>query len=503
MLTMTEHAMIRHAYYVEGKSIRRIARELHIARQSVRKALDKAEPTPYTCTTPRTAPKLGPYRERIAELLATNATLPRKQRYTSHRIFTLIQAEGFTGSESTVRAYVSKQRQQQRRPATFLPLEFDPGQDAQVDWGEALATIHGVQQTVQVFVMTLCYSRRTFVMAFPSQRQEAFFAGHEAAFAFFGGVPRRISYDNLTTAVQAILQGRNRQEQQQFLHFRSHFLFDSHFCTPAQGHEKGRVEHRVGFSRRNYFVPIPEATSFADLNAQVLRACERDDVRVVQGTSQAIGDAWRQEHPLLRPLPDHPFDYAVTRQVRLTPYSQVCFETNHYSVPVDQAHAHLVLKAYPFHIVILAQQTELARHPRCYDRQQDILDPLHYLPLLQQRPGAFEHATPLRRWRDTWPPTYEQLLARLRERVPEGGGVREFIRILDLHRRYPADQVEEAIAFALEYGALNVASVTALLHQLQADIRPPRQTAEPPTALDAIGTQPLDLTCYDRLLERN
>jgi transposase len=246
--------------------------------------------------------------------------LPRKQRDTAHRIFTLLQEEGFTGSESTVRAYVGHLRQQQRRPAIFLPLEFDPGHPAPVDWGEAIASINSDRQTVQVFVMTLCYSRRTFVMAFPSQRQEAFLAGHEAAFQFLGGVPHRISYDNLPTAVQAILHGSNRQEQQHFLHFRSHYLFESHFCTPAQGHEKGRVEHRVGFSRRNFFVPIPDVASFAALNAQLRQACERDDQRVVQGTTQAIGADWRQEQPLLRPLPAHPFDYAITRQVRLNPY---------------------------------------------------------------------------------------------------------------------------------------------------------------------------------------
>ena len=207
--------------------------------------------------------------------------MPRKQRYTIHKMYAAIAAEGYHGSESHVRAYIGTLRQATNRPAAFLPLEFDPGTDAQVDWGEAEAVIADVPRTVQVFVMRLCYSHRTFVMAFPTQRQEAFFLGHVQAFHHFGGVPQRLSYDNLTTAVRRVLEGHRREEQQAFIAFRSHYLFASHFCTVGEGHEKGQVEHGVGFARRNFMVPIPAVESFAALNAHLQSEMARDDARTV------------------------------------------------------------------------------------------------------------------------------------------------------------------------------------------------------------------------------
>ena len=205
MISVEDRERVRRAYFVEHKTQRQIAKEMQLARKTVRKAIESAEPAAYTLRKPRPAPVLDGYKVRIEELLGEGEKMPRKQRYTSRKIFQLLQQAGYSGAESTVRAYIGRVRQQQKRPKVYLPLEFDPGQDAQMDWGEAEANIGGVTVTVQLFFMRLCYSRRLFVMAFPSQKQEAFFAGHVEAFNFFGGVPHRISYDNLTTAVQAVL----------------------------------------------------------------------------------------------------------------------------------------------------------------------------------------------------------------------------------------------------------------------------------------------------------
>src|SRR5262249_581132 len=146
------------------------------------------QPPTYTMSKPRSSPVLGPYQERLDALLDENKRLPKKQRYTAHKLFELIQAEGYAGSEAQVQMYAVRWRKTHKRPATFLPLEFEPGQDAQVDWGEAQVILKGERATVQVFVMHLCYSRRTFVMTFPASKQEAFFYGHVCAFEFFGGV---------------------------------------------------------------------------------------------------------------------------------------------------------------------------------------------------------------------------------------------------------------------------------------------------------------------------
>jgi transposase len=501
MLTVEKQEQIRRAYFIEEKSIRAICSDLHCAAKTVRKALASAEPAAYTLQTPRPAPVLGPYHERIAAFLAENATLPRKQRYTAHRIYVLLQAAGYPGAESTLRGYVAQLRAAQRRQAVYLPLEFEPGQDAQVDWGEAEVILQGQIVTVQLFVLRLCYSRRTFVMAFPAQTQEAFFAGHVAAFAFLGGVPQRLSYDNLKAAVQRVLQGHTRQEQERFIIFRSHYLFESFFCTVGQGHEKGGVESAVGYSRRNFCVPRPEATSYATLNAQLQALCAAEDARQVAGQPQTIGAAWAQERPHLRPLPTHAFDCCVVRNVVLNPYGQVTFVTNRYSVPAEEAQRQLTLKAYPFEIVILNAKYEIARHPRCYAREQIILDPLHYLSLLEQRPGAFAYAQPLRQWRATWPPIYERLLAHLQAREPGNTGVVEFVRILGLHRQYPAELLAQAVEAALAHDCAHLAGVTLLVQQLlhpTPSIAPVDLRDQP--ALQALAVHPPDLQTYDQLL---
>lgn len=504
MINVEKREQIRRAYLIEQKSKRQIAQELHCSRHTIAKALASAESGQYTLHMPRSAPVLGPYKARIDELLTANERMPRKQRYTSHKIYKDIQHSGYAGSESTVRGYVGRWRREKRRPQVYIPLEFDPGTDAQADWGEAEAIIVGEQVTVQLFLMRLCYSRRLFVMAFPAQRQEAFFEGHVQAFHYFQGVPGRISYDNLKAAVLRILEGRNRQEQEKFIVFRSHYLFESHFCTPGQGHEKGGVEHGVGFGRRNFLVPLPNVASFAELNVLLLAECLADDSRRVDRQPVTIGEAWEIERPHLLPLPEQDFKCCINVPVVLNPYGQVEFETNRYSIPAEAAQRNLTLRAYPFRIEVLDRDDVIASHPRCYGYQQDILDPLHYLSLLEQRPGAFEHAKPLRHWRTEWPPVYERLLARLREQWPDGQGVREFVRILRLHTDYPAAQIAQAVEQALQYGCPHLDGVTLCLRQLMQPDAPvaPLDLARWPE-LVTVGGQALDLQCYDRLLERS
>jgi hypothetical protein len=193
----------------------------------------------------------------------------------------------------------------------------------------------------------------------------------------------------------------------------------------------------------------------------------------------------------------------VVRPATLNPYSQVVYDTNRYSVPVERAQPHLVVKAYPFRVDILNQKEVIASHPRCYGHSQDILDPLHYLSLVEERPGAFHHAKPIRRWRETWPAVFEQLLTRLTEQWPEGRGVREFIGILKLCRQHPASLVEQAIAQALEHGCVHVDGVELCLRQLLTPaVQPSTLDLSDRPSWAAVGAQPVDLRSYDRLLER-
>jgi len=212
-------------------------------------------------------------------------------------------------------------------------LEFDPGQDAQVDWGEAVVELNGERVTVQVFVMRLNHSRARFCMAFPFQKQEAFFAGHIQAFHFFGGVPHRITYDNLKTAVYEILQGHNRREQRAFTAFRSHYLFDSYYCTPGQGHEKGGVESDVGFAQRNFLAPMPRVGSYAELNAHLRQCCLDDRQRVATGQTEPIGVRFERDRAAAIGLPEHRFDACIDQPGKVDKYQTVAFDSNRYSVP--------------------------------------------------------------------------------------------------------------------------------------------------------------------------
>ncbi len=501
MVKVEDYEEIRRAYFIDGWSIRKISRELHRCRRTIRKAIIEAEPPPYKLEKARAKPVLGPYQSKIEQLVEKNQDMPRKQRYTARKIFKEIQKEGYSGSEGTVRRYVAQVKKDRQKAQAYLPLEFDPGDDAQVDWGEAQAEIAGERVTVQLFIMRLNYSRSRFAMVFPFQKQEAFLEGHIQAFHFFGGVPRHITYDNLKTAVFRLLEGRNRQEQAAFIAFRSYYLFKSRYCTPGQGHEKGGVENDVGYVRRNFLVPIPEADTYEALNEHLHQACLQDTVRRMRGQTQSIAELWESEKPQLLPLPGSDYRACRSQPVKVNPYSQVVFETNRYSVPVAYAQKQLVLRAYPFRIEVLSQDQIIAAHPRCFGREKDIFEPMHYLDILIQRPGAFEHAIPMRQWRKEWPAVYETLLSELRMCWPEGRGVREFLAILKLHQDYPAQRIKQAIQEALDLGAAHFDGVQLCLRQQESPSSSPislNLSAHP--QLLGIGEQPINLAQYDQFL---
>lgn len=500
MIKVEEVERIRRAYFREGLSIRQIGLRLHHGRRVIRRAIERADASEYRLVQGRPAPVLGAWKGKIDELWEESQKMPRKQRYTARRIYQELQKDGYAGSEITVSRYVGQKRRGSQGKAQFLPLEFDPGEDAQVDWGEALVEIGGERVVVQMFIMRLNYSRARFVMAFPFQKQEAFFEGHIQAFRFFGAVPKRITYDNLKTAVFRILAGHNREEQGAFVALRSHYLFETRYCTPGQGHEKGGVESDVGFAQRNFMAPMPRVGSYAELNTALSAACLRDRGRRVRGGLETVAEKLTAEKPHMLELPQT--DYLACRQhlARVNPYGLVPLDTNRYSVPGHVGEV-VRVRAYAFHVEILAGEELIAQHQRCFGQEQEVIEPLHYLTALVQRPGAFEHAIPMRRWRATWAPIYETLLAALRQRWPGERGLREFLSILALHKEHTQDQIVQAIEMALTLGAVHRDGVQLCLRQLGAD-------QELPVALDlsrhtrlaGSGEQPVNLQQYNALL---
>ena len=250
MIQVDEKENIRRLYFIHRHSIREISQKLRHSRKTVRKAVADAAVPEYHLTVSRPCPVIDPVKAIIEKWLEEDKRQPRKQRHTAHRIYKrLVSEHGFTGGERTVRQYVSRLRHNFQE--LFIPLEFDPGTDAHCDWGEAQVYKEDKLIPVQVFCMKLAYSGKPFVMAFPTQRQEAFFEGHQQAFHWFQGVPARVSYDNLTVAVQKVLRGRKREEQQAFTALRSHYLFKSHFSMPRHPQEQGRIENLVGYNARS------------------------------------------------------------------------------------------------------------------------------------------------------------------------------------------------------------------------------------------------------------
>lgn len=498
MLKVNQREQIRRAYFIEGKSIRGIAREGHHDRRTVRKAIHNAGPPCYTLCHARTRPVLGPFTTTIDRWLSEDEAQPRKQRHTARRIYHRLVAEhGFSGGESTVREYVLKQRPKER--PLFIPLAYEPGQDAQFDFGEAVVIMRGNLLKIQVLVGRLCSSKLPFLMAFPNQQQEALFEGHQEAFSFFGGVPHAIWYDRLSQAVKRGFPGSKPQEQEAFIAFRSHHLFQSRFCNPREAHEKGLVENLVGYARRNFLVPVPEVDSFQELNALLRERCLAEAKRRLRGETLTIGELWDEERPHLLPLPVRPFPCCRTVPVHTNGFSMVTFQTNRYSVPVEHAHSPLLLRAFVERVEVTDGTEVVAIHPRCYGREQDVLDVFHYLPLLKKRPGAFDHAKPLKTW--AHPPILDLYMGELRDRLPQRAATLEFLRVLELCRLHSVEEVAKAVEQAMATGSLGADTVAYLL---RADHSPTQHPAS--TMLTSAPSCPVvqgrDLSQYDLLLRR-
>jgi transposase len=459
---MVDKELIRKLVLVKGWSIREVARQMNVARQTIRKCLKDADPPHYRRSESRPAPAIGPVKGIIDAWLTEDADRPPKQRHTARRIHTrLVEEYNFQGGESTVRRYVASERGSQRE--VYIPLEFDLGRRAFCDWGQAQAVIDGKEVTIHLFCMRLAGSRDFFVVAFLNERQEAFFEGHRLAFEHWGGVPAVISYDNLSTAVKKVLTGRDRIEQEAFVALRTHYLFDSHFCSPGKGNEKGSVENLVGYARRNFLVPVPEVRSLGELNDRLRAACLEARRRRHPLKPTTVGAIYEQECGALMALPQRPFDCARVVHPKVNSLSLVHFETNRYSVPARYAYQEVTLKAYVDKVRIYHGTELVAEHGRLYGRNEESLQFDHYLDLLERKPGAMSYARALKP--SALPPVWLQYLEVLRHTYarPE----KEFIHTLRLLRHIPEQHVHEALRQCLAMGTCSYAVVRSFAEHLK------------------------------------
>jgi transposase len=462
------YARVRHACHVEGLSQREAARRFGIDPKTVAKMLRHAVPPGYRRTKPPARPKLDAFTAIIDQILEADHSAPAKQRHTAKRIHDRLQAEhGFTGGYTIIKDYTREQRARARE--VFVPLAHPPGH-AQVDFGEAVAVIGGERQKIHFFCLDLPHSDAGFVKAYPAERIEAFCDGHDAAFAFLGGVPRSILYDNTRLAVARILGGGERQRTRTFAELRSHHLFLDRFGRPGKGNDKGKVEGLVGHARRNFLVPIPVVASFAELNAHLERRClERLDHRV-RGHAESIGERLVRDLAALQPLPPAAYEACDRRPGRVSSLALVRYDRNDYPVPTAYGHRPVLVRGYVEEVVISCGAEIIARHKRSYAREDFVFDPRHYLALLEQKTSALDQAAPLQGW--GLPEAFTTLRRLLEARLGKPGK-REYVQVLRLLETFQLEDVHAAVREALRLGAIGYDAVKHLV-LCRIERRPPK-----------------------------
>jgi transposase len=419
---------------VEGVSKRAICRDYGVGGRTLNKMLEHAEPPGYRSQEGRARPKLGSVLGLIDEILDRDAdpSTPKKQRHTAKHIFERLRYEhGHQGSEVQVRRYIATHRR--TRAEVFVPLSQPPG-EAQFDFGEATVEIDGIHCNAAPAVMILPYSDAFFVSAYPSECTETFQQGHVSAFEFFGGVPTKTAYDNTSIAVSKVMGGSERELTREFLRLKSHYLFAHRFCRVARGNEKGHVENLVGYGRRNFLVPVPAFDSFFSLNEHLRARCDQDLDRQVRGKPSSKRERLEEDRAAMLELPGESFEARRVEQRRASSLSLVRFDRNAYSVPTAFAHHELTILGGIETISILAGPELVATHTRHRGKEHVSFNPVHYLALLERKPGAFNAAKPLERW--DLPDCF--LVLRRRMEAERGTkGTREFIGVLRLMETRP------------------------------------------------------------------
>ncbi len=500
MYSLDLYSRVRRACHVEGMPIREAARVFGLHRETVSKMLLYSVPPGYRRRTPVRRPKLDAYTAVIDQILEADRQVSRKQRHTAKRIFERLRDEyGFEGGQTIVKDYVRERRLRSRE--VFVPLAHDPGH-AQVDFGEALAVISGVERKAHVFAMDLPHSDACFLKAYPAEISEAFCDGHVAAFAFFGGVPRSILYDNTKLAVARILGDGSRRRTRIFSELQSHYLFADRFGRPGKGNDKGKVEGLIGYARRNFLVPIPRFESFEALNAHLQARCRERQVAKLRRHAETIAERMSRDRAVFLPLPPASYDACDKCPGRVSSLSLVRYRGNDYSVPVAYGHRQVLIRAYVDRVVISCAAEVIAHHQRSYEREDLIFDPLHYLPLIERKVGALDQAAPLKAWDlpEAFATLRRLLEVRMGPRNHGAAGKREYVQVLRLLENFPLGEVEAAVREALRLGAIGFDAIKHLL-LCRIERRPPRldldlypylpkahvETTSPKTYMSLIG----------------
>lgn len=492
---MEQWAEIRHRVLVKGESKRKVLRDTGVHHTTLEKMLEHSGPPGYRREAAYSRPKIGPYEDRIRQILLEDQAAPKKQRHTAKRIFDRIRDEGYTGGYTQVKGVVRELRERQKE--VFMPLTHLPG-EAQVDFGYALVKEQGRLRKVVFFVMTLPYSDAIFLQVFERITTEVLWEAHRRAFEFFGGVPCRITYDNEKIAVIQVLSAHRRKLTDGFLQLQSHYLFEAHFCRVRRPNEKGAVESDVRYGRQNFLVPVPDIRALEELNTQLTDRCHEDLACRSRGKSGRRGERLREDQATFRALPAAPFDACRKAATTVSSLSLVRFDRNEYSVPIRCAHQPVVVKGYIDRVEVCRKDERIAVHQRLWGQDGVCFDPVHYLALLERKPGALDHARPLLGW--DLPECFGVLRRRLEdEEEREGEGTREYIRVLRLLEKHPLPALARAVRKGLDVNALT-RDAMALFLLPQEDWRETTFQLEGREHLRQVRVEPTDVAQYGVLL---
>lgn len=495
MLTVDHYARIRQLRR-DGLTIRQIADQLHHSPKTIFKALANPEPVSSSPLAPRPAPVFGPFRSFVDEILAADETAPRKQRHTASQIHRRLVAEkGYTGKYDQIRRYLQQKRLSRRE--TFIPLEHQPGVRAEADFGHIYVDFPDGRRQVPVLIVTWSYSNAPFAIALPTERTEAILHGLVEAFTFFGCVPIELWWDNPKTVAIHLFQGRERTLHPRYAALASHYPFTPKFCLPVTPTEKPRVENRVFDLQRQWATPVPRMADLAELNAHLHRCCLTARERTCGDNTVPIGIRFEQDQAAALPVPHRTFDACVVHPGQVDKYQTAAFDNNRYSVPRRWAFRAVTVKGYVDRVEIVAGGQVIAAHKRSYGRREKVLDPLHFLAVLERKPAALDHAPVYRDWQ--LPTALADLRRDLEARFGSAAGIRHFIRILQLVDRFSMDLVERGIQSCHAGEPLDASTIADVVERLARET----ETAvllDPVSAAPNISVPLPDLSQFDRLL---
>ena len=495
MLVVETIGKIRRAYFVQGKPIKAICRELRLSRKVVRKVLRSGATSFEYEREVQPLPKIGPWKGDLERILTTNAAKPSRERLTLMRVFEALRGLGYQGGYDAVRRYARSWHRERAATSAiaFVPLSFAPGEAYQFDWSHEVVLINGTTVMVKVAHVRLCHSRMLFVRAYPRETQEMVFDAHDRAFAFFKGACTRGIYDNMKTAVEAIFAGKDRLYNRRFLQMCSHFLVDPVACTPASGWEKGQVENQVGLVRERFFTPRIRVKSYDELNAWLLdqtiayaKAHRHPELK-----DRTIWQAFEAERASLVPYPGR-FDgfHAVPASVSKT--CLVRFDNNRYSVAASAVGRPVEVRAYAERIEIRQDGRVVGEHPRSFGRDRTISNPWHYVPVLARKPGALRNGAPFKDW------VLPAGLERVRRKLTDAAdGDRQFVDILTAVLSDGLPAVEAACQEALDQGVHSADVILNILARRREPSAP--ILIATPDALRLRHAPAADCARYDRL----